>query len=162
MTWKISAFILAAVAAAGPIFAQPSSSEPVLDSSAMDRTVDPCVDLYSYSCGAWVKNNPIPPDQSSWSIYGKLEDDNRAQLRVILEDAAKLSGTRDPATHGTIQKIGDYYASCVDEAAIEKLGAQPLLPELTRIEGLKSKQDLAEFLATSQFPPSLEGGGTLF
>ncbi len=158
MIWKISSLILAAFAVAMPVCAQHSTSEPVLDVSAMDKVVDPCVDFYTYSCGGWIKKNPIPPDQSSWGTYGKLEDENRAQLRTILEDAAKANGTRDAVT----QKIGDYYASCMDEAAIEKLGANPLLPELDRIAGLKSKQDLAEHVATSQFPPSLYGGGTLF
>jgi putative endopeptidase len=158
MIWKISLLILAAFAVAMPVCAQHSTSEPVLDVSAMDKVVDPCVDFYTYSCGGWIKKNPIPPDQSSWGTYGKLEDENRAQLRTILEDAAKANGTRDAVT----QKIGDYYASCMDEAAIEKLGAKPLLPELDRIAGLKSKQDLAEHVATSQFPPSLYGGGTLF
>ena len=158
MHWKTFALMLAAFSAAVPACAQHSSSEPVLDVTAMDRTVDPCVDFYTYSCGAWMKNNPIPPDQSSWSTYGKLQDENRAQLKTILEEAAKANRPRDAVT----QKIGDYYASCMDEAAIEKLGARPLSPELERIEGLKSKRDLAEYVATSQFPPSLEGGGTLF
>ncbi len=158
MNLKTSALMLAALSAAVPACAQHSSSEPVLDVTAMDRTVDPCVDFYTYSCGAWMKNNPIPPDQSSWSTYGKLQDENRAQLRTILEEAAKANRPRDAVT----QKIGDYYASCMDEAAIEKLGARPLSPELERIEGLKSKRDLAEYVATAQFPPSLEGGGTLF
>src|ERR1700678_3039585 len=158
MTRKNFALILLALAAAVPACSQHSLSEPVLDVSAMDRSVDPCVDLYTFSCGGWVKNNPIPPDQSSWGTYGKLEDENRAQLRTILEGAAVLKGTRD----GITQKIGDYYASCIDEAAIEKLGVKPLLPELERIEGLQSKQDLAQYVATAQFPPSLGGGGTLF
>jgi putative endopeptidase len=158
MTWKISALILAALSAAVPVCAQHSSSEPVLNVTAMDKAVDPCVDFYTYSCGGWIKNNPIPPDQSSWGTYSKLEDDNRAQLRSILEEAANTTSTRDAVT----QKIGDYYASCVDEAAIEKLGAKPLLPELERIANLQSKKDLAEYLATTQFPPSLYGGGTLF
>ena len=158
MNWKICLLILAALSSAVPVFAQHSSSEPVLDVSAMDRTVDPCVDFYAYSCGGWVKKNPIPPDQASWSTYGKLEDENRAQLRAILEDAAQANRPRDAVT----QKIGDYYASCMDEPAIEKLGAKPLLPELDRIAALKSKQDLAEYAATTQFPPSLYGGGTLF
>jgi putative endopeptidase len=158
MILKTSVLILMAFAAVVSACAQHSASEPVLDVSAMDRSVDPCVDLYAFSCGGWVKNNPIPPDQSSWGTYGKLEDENRAQLRTILEDAAKLNTTRDSVA----QKIGDYYASCIDEPAIEKLGVKPLLPELERIEGLKSKLDLAEYLATALFPPSLYGGGTLF
>src|ERR1700732_3638066 len=165
MTWKISVLLLAALSTGVPASAQHSYSEPVLDVSAMDRTIDPCVDFYAYSCGGWIKKNPIPPDQASWGTYGKLEDDNRAQLRTILEEAAKMT-TPGPAkhdvTHGVMQKVGDYYASCMDEAAIEKLGAKPLLPELERIAGLKSKQDLAEYVATAQFPPSLYGGGTLF
>jgi putative endopeptidase len=158
MIWKISALILAALFAALPILAQHDASEPVLDVSSMDRTIDPCVDFYAYSCGGWIKHNPIPPDQSSWGTYGKLADENRAQLRTILEDAAKASGARDAVT----QKIGDYYASCMDEVAIEKLGASPLVPELSRVASLKSKRELAEYVATAQFPPSLEGGGTLF
>jgi putative endopeptidase len=158
MNWKIFACLLAVLSAALPSRAQHSSSEPVLDVSAMDRTADPCVDFYTYSCGEWIKKNPIPPDQSSWGTYGKLEDENRAQLRTILEEAASADRTRDAVT----QKIGDYYASCMDEAAIEKLGAKPLLPELNRIANLKSKQDLAEHIATAQFAPSLYGGGVLF
>jgi putative endopeptidase len=162
MNWKISTLLLTALSTALPALAQHSYSEPVLDVSAMDRTVDPCVDFYMYSCGGWIKNNPIPPDHSSWGTYGKLQDENRAQLRTILEDAVKASGPRDAVTHDVTQKIGDYYASCMDEAAIEKLGSKPLAPELERIADLKSKQDLAEYAATAQFPPSLYGGGTLF
>jgi endothelin-converting enzyme/putative endopeptidase len=158
MNWKISLLILAALSSAVPALAQHSASEPVLDFSAMDRTIDPCVDFYAYSCGGWVKKNPIPPDQANWSTYSKLEDENRAQLRTILEGAAQSTGVRDAVT----QKIGDYYASCMDEPAIEKLGTKPLLPELDRIAALKSKQDLAVYAATTQFPPSLYGGGTLF
>jgi putative endopeptidase len=158
MNWKILVLILASLSAALPLAAEHAPSEPVLDVSAMDKTADPCVDFYTYSCGGWVKKNPIPPDQSSWGTYGKLEDDNRAQLRTILEEAARSTGTRDAVA----QKIGDYYASCTDEPAIEQLGTQPLLPELVRIANLKSKQDFAEYSATAQFPPSLYGGGTLF
>ena len=122
---------------------EPKSAQPVLYTSFMDTSVDPCVDFYTYSCGGWMKNNPIPPDQSSWSTYGKLQDENLAELRDILEQASK---SNNPA--GSVnQKIGDYYASCMDEAAIEKLGAKPLEPELARIAELKSKQDIADYLA---------------
>jgi len=143
-----------------PLSAQNGSSpdRPVLDLSSMDKTVDPCVDFYTYSCGGWMKSNPIPPDQSSWGAYGKLQDENLAQLRTILEHAETVFGKIDAVT----QKIGDYYASCMDEAALEKLGAAPLTPELKRISGLKSKDAIAEYLATSQFPTSIYGSGSLF
>src|SRR5215472_12712948 len=65
-----------------------SATRPrVLDPSSMETGVDPCVDFYTYSCGGWMKKNAIPPDQSSWSVYGKLQDNNREQLRGILEAA---------------------------------------------------------------------------
>ena len=64
MNWKILAFLLAVLAAAVPACAQHSTAEPVLDVSAMDRAVDPCADFYTYSCGGWIKKNPLPPDQS--------------------------------------------------------------------------------------------------
>ena len=158
MNRKMSALVFTLLLAPLPAVAQHAASEPVLDVSAMDKTVDPCVDFYAYSCGGWIKNNPIPPDQASWSTYGKLEDENRAQLRTILEESANANVNRTPV----IQKIGDYYASCMDEPAIEKLGAKPLQPELDRIAALKSKQEFAEYIAGTQYPPSLYGGGTLF
>ena len=143
-----------------PLAAQnaPAPEQPVLDVSSMDKTVDPCVDFYTYACGSWMKNNPIPPDQSSWSAYGKLQDENLAQLRTILEEASKGGAQKDTIT----KKIGDYYASCMDEAAIEKLGAAPLAPELKRIADLQSKESLAEYLATSQYPTAIFGSGSLF
>src|ERR1700758_2002253 len=62
---------------------------PSLDLTSMDKSVDPCVDLYTYSCGGWQKKNPIPPDQTSWSVYGKLYEDNLTFLRGMLEQAAQ-------------------------------------------------------------------------
>lgn len=158
MTWKIALPLLLLLSPLPVTFAQTTAPQPVLDVTFMDKTADPCVDFYAYSCGGWMKKNPIPPDQSSWNTYSKLQDENLAQLRTILEDAAKGGSSRNAAT----QKIGDYYASCMDEPAIEKLGTQPLQPELDRIARLQSKQDMAEYLSTTQFPPSLYGGGTLF
>ena len=158
MNLKLLPLLLVLLVVPLATFAQHSASEPVLSVSSMDKTVDPCVDFYAYSCGGWIKNNPIPPDQSSWGTYSKLEDDNRAQLRSILEEAAQTSAPRNAAA----QKIGDYYASCIDEPDIEKLGAKPLQSELERIARLKSKRDFAEYLSTAQYPPSLYGGGVLF
>src|SRR5438477_9995562 len=62
---------------------------PSLDVPSMDKTVDPCVDFYSYSCGGWEKKNPIPSDQASWDVYGKLTNENRMFLWRSLEEAAK-------------------------------------------------------------------------
>src|ERR1700730_10490735 len=71
-------------------FAQQSSDpalpySPSLDISSMDKSIDPCVDLFTYSCGGWQKKNPIPPDQTSWSVYGKLYQDNLTFLRGMFE-----------------------------------------------------------------------------
>src|SRR3954469_15657477 len=151
MFLKTSAFILIlTLTFLLPLAAQNSKAteQPVLDVSSMNKAADPCVDFYAYSCGGWMKNNPIPPDQSSWSGYGKLQDENLAQLRTILEEAASAGGEKNAVQH----KIGDYYASCMDEAAIDKLGASPLQPELKRIAGLSSKAAFAEYLAGSQYP----------
>ena len=117
--------------------------EPALDVTSMDRTTDPCVDFFQYSCGGWIKKNPIPPDQSSWDTYSKMQDENRVKLREILEAASAPDPNRNPVT----QKIGDYYASCIDEKAIDAKGAEPLKPTLDKIEGIKSKADIADVAA---------------
>jgi len=109
----------------------------------MDRTVDPCVDFFRYSCGGWVKNNPIPPEKSSWAVYFKVADANLAQLRTILESAAQPTADRNAYT----QKIGDYYASCMDEKTIDALGIAPLKDPLARIAEMKSKDELADVSA---------------
>ena len=120
-----------------------SKHEPVLDINSMDRTIDPCADFFAYSCGGWIRSNPIPPDQASWDTYSKMEDENRERLRGILENAAQP----DPNRNAVTQKIGDYYASCMDEKAIEAKGAAPLEPELDRIAKMSSKADVADVAA---------------
>ena len=122
-----------------PITAIPYS--PSLDLADMDRTADPCVDFYQYVCGGWMKNNPIPPDQAAWDVYAKLADENRQLLWGILEEDAKLT-QRTPAQ----QKIGDYYAACMDTDAINARGLVPLQPELDRIAALQDRKQLAAFL----------------
>ena len=94
--WLVSllgCFLAASIHAQVPS-AAPQTQEPVLpyipslDLASMDQTADPCANFYQYSCGGWKKNNPIPPDQSSWDVYRKLYEDNLNYLRSILEEAA--------------------------------------------------------------------------
>ena len=123
--------------------AAPTKHEPALDVTSMDRSVDPCVDFFAYSCGGWIKNNPIPADQSSWDTYSKMQDENLTQLRGILDAAS----APDPNRNAVTQKIGDYYASCMDEKTIDAKGAQPLNAGLERIAKISSKADLADVAA---------------
>src|SRR5215831_8470329 len=124
-----------------PITALPYT--PSLDVPSMDKSANPCEDFYQYTCGGWMKNNPIPADQAGWSVYAKLAQDNQRFLWGILDDLATKTAGRTPAQ----QKIGDYFAACMDEPAIEKLGAAPLKPLLDQIAAVKTKQDLAALLA---------------
>ncbi len=105
----------------------------------MDKTADPCVDFYAYSCAGWQKNNPIPADQSSWSVTAQLQEQNRELLRHILENAAAPDPHRGPIN----QKIGDFYASCMDEKAVDAAGAAPLKPDLDRIAAIGKGNDPA-------------------
>ena len=142
-TLRVSIVVLAAAFCSSLANAQQASSDkytPALDITAMDRNIDPCVDFFAYACGGWIKSNPIPPDQSSWDLYSKMEDDNKTKLRGILEAASAPDAGRNPVN----QKIGDYYASCMDEKVIEDKGIEPLKPELNRIAKISSKSELAD------------------
>jgi putative endopeptidase len=80
---------------------------PGLDLTSLDRVADPCVDFYQFACGGWLKNNPLPPDQSSWGQDSKVQDRNRQVLRQILEDASHP----DPKRSTVEREIGDYYSA---------------------------------------------------
>jgi endothelin-converting enzyme/putative endopeptidase len=119
---------------------------PGLDLSSMDKSVDPCVDLYHYSCGGWQKKNPIPPDQTSWSVYAKLYQDNLTFLRGMLEQAAQPDERRNAVT----RQIGDFYAACMDDAAVEKRGLAAIQPELDAVAQIKSAKELTPLVARLQ------------
>src|SRR5712675_2282271 len=123
-----------------PVTALPYT--PSLDVPSMDKSADTCVDFYQYTCGGWMKNNPIPADQASWSVYGKLTVDNQRFLWGILDELAKKTTGRN----STQQKIGDYFSACMNEAEAEKLGATPLKPALDEIAAIKSKKELPALL----------------
>jgi endothelin-converting enzyme/putative endopeptidase len=125
-----------------PLAAQESKTTQNSVVSSLDKNVDPCVDFYQFACGGWIKNNPIPADRPIWSRFGELAERNRTVLRGILEDAAKA--TKRTANE---QKIGDYYATCVDEDSINKKGIAVLKPEFDRIAALNDKSALPALMA---------------
>ena len=135
---------LALLPAAPTAAAPPTKSG--FDLTALDKSVDPCVDFYHYACGGWEAANPIPADQTSWGRFNELAERNRDKLHQILEAAAPASAQRSP----TEKLIGDYYASCMDEAAIESKGLTPLKADLDRIAAMKSKDELPALAAYLQ------------
>ncbi len=141
----LTSALLTASLFAGHALAQTASDQKdvkVFDPAAIDRSVDPCANFYQYACGTWLKNNPIPADQASWGRFSELNERNRVILRDILE-AAAAAKTRDAVN----QKIGDYYASCLDEKAIEAKGLKVVQPEFKGIDGMKTPADLAPVIA---------------
>ncbi len=145
--FTLSVSVLGAQSELGPSAgSDQASSEPKtipgFDIHALDTSADPCVDFYQFACGTWMARNPIPPDQSTWSRFNELAERNRANLREILEQYPADDPKRSPVE----QRIGDYYASCMDEKAIDQKGVAPLQPELEHIAALPNRDALVEEL----------------
>ena len=131
-----------------PASAQTDASKPAppaeiksFDLSAIDKTADPCTDFYQYSCGNWVKNNPIPADQVRWArSFSLLGERNRYLLWQELDAAAKAP--KSPLE----KKYGDYFAACMNTDLVEQKGLEPLEPSLKRIAGLGDAHGLAALI----------------
>ena len=125
-------FLLAAPLA----FGQQSQTPNGFDLSQLDRTADPCNDFYQFACGGWRAKNPIPADKSRWGRYDEMAENNRTRLKDLLEKASakpKIAAEK---------QLGDYYSACMDETAVNKLGAKPLGPYFKKIDAIKSGRDL--------------------
>ena len=127
--------------------AVPTLDFPAYDPAAIDPTVDPCVDFYAHACGGWRKNHPMPPDVSSWSRpwsqYAREVDE---VLRALVEWAAAGGKERSPDE----QKVGDYFAACMDVDTLGARGLEPLAADLAAIDGLRSIADLPTVLGNLQ------------
>jgi putative endopeptidase len=118
----------------------PASSLASVDEKALDRSVQPCTDFYQYACGGWLAATPIPAEESAWTrSFDVLNESNEKLLHEILERYARGEGRDEPYA----QKLGDYYATCMDEAAVEKAGVGPVAPLLAKIDAIKTPKDLA-------------------
>ena len=108
-----------------PAVAPAASGRPAsrgLDPGDMDPSAPPCGDFYQYADGGWLKKNPIPADYPSWGGFNELDERNRETLHQTLE---KLAAGAPAAPGSEERKLGDFYASCMDEAAIEAAGISP-------------------------------------
>jgi predicted metalloendopeptidase len=118
------------------------------DTSRMDRSTDACDDFFQYANGTWLKTTEIPASEARWGTFNILADNNNSLLREVLENAVK---TESPVGSDS-QLIGDFYETCMNEAAINKAGAKPIEPFLKKIEKIKTIDDVSVSLRRCTTP----------
>ncbi|HYL02922.1 MAG TPA: M13 family metallopeptidase [Steroidobacteraceae bacterium] len=139
--------ICLALAAAAVIGASAAASPPTahgIDRAGIDRAVRPGDDFFRYANGTWLEKTRIPPDRSVYGTFAILAELNTKRTVALIRDAAASAPAGSDA-----RRIGDYYASFMDEARIEKLGLTPLEPELARIDAISDRRQLAQALGAT-------------
>ena len=114
-----------------------------VDVDAMDRSVKPGDDFYKYANGAWIARTEIPADRANWGTGAIVAERTNARVSDLIKEAAKASAGSDA------RKVGDFYATYMDEAAIEAKGVAPLQPTLDRIGAIADKRTLARELGAT-------------
>jgi putative endopeptidase len=120
----------------------------------LDTTCKPCDNFYQFAMGGWMKDNPIPAEYPTWGTFTQLRDNNLTAMRTILDAAAKSNA----APGSNEQKIGDFYASCMDSSAIEAAGLKPIASRLAAIDAINDRKSLEAAIVRLQ----REGANVLF
>src|SRR2546423_2837607 len=151
------ALVLALATSASAQNAVPIQTKP-LDPANLDRSVAACTDFYQFANGGWVKRNPIPAAYARWGSFDQLQENNQGNLLTILRAAAANGNTQ---ANEDIRKLGVFYSSCMDSAAAERAGIQPIKAELDRINAIKNRRELEAEIARlhSRGVPILFGFG---
>src|SRR2546423_3951810 len=123
--------------------AVPMQSKP-LDPANLDRSVSACTDFYQFANGGWIKRNPVPPAYSTWGSFTELQENNQSNLLTILRNAAANGNTQ---ANDDLRKLSVFYSSCMDSAGAERAGAQPIRPELNRIDAITNRAQLERKIA---------------
>ncbi|MBI1937236.1 MAG: M13 family metallopeptidase [Ignavibacteriales bacterium] len=125
----------------GLISAQQSSG---FDLNNLDKSASPAQDFYQYAVGGWMKKNPIPDEYSRWGSFEQLEERTNKNLKSLLE---KFSANQNKQSGSAEQMIGDFFATGIDSSLVERLGMKPIIPELAKLNLVRSTKDLVNLFA---------------
>ena len=119
-----------------------NENEKPIEQSNFDMSVKPSDDFFLYANGGWIKRTEIPPEYSRWGSFNQLIEHNNDALHVIAEKASKTN-----STDADTKKVGDYYASGMDDKTIEAMKTKPLKDELAKIDSMKDRADVLKEIA---------------